>query len=223
MLMQSYQHPSRVGPEAIYWKPIPNRWNTWIIEDTYHGSIGWIMRNRLASRNITKKRILNSSWCPQIFTILIHWSGPSRHGNITLLRVCQEQTPVLQMHMWCQLISQATMNLNILIPCRKNPTMSAHTAIEGQFDFNKTPLAPPVINVIVHENPQQRKLGGYMECRGGTLDHLWSTNNATHVTHPTTGGKDMQMWCNFWHNTLSCQDYPQQSKPPSLPRNSYTY
>ena len=42
-------------------------------------------------------------------------------------------------------------------PCQQNTTMPAYTALEGQFDFNKTPLATPVIKLIVHEKPQQRK------------------------------------------------------------------
>ena len=52
------------------------------------------------------------------------------------------------------------MALNMLKPCRRNPTISAYTALEGQFDFNKTPLAPPGINVMEHENPQQCKTSG---------------------------------------------------------------
>ena len=64
------------------------------------------------------------------------------------------------MHMWCQLIPQATMTLNMMIPCQKKLNMLAHTAIEGQFNFNKPPLAPPGIKVIVHKKPQQRKTWG---------------------------------------------------------------
>ena len=60
-------------------------------------------------------------------------------------------------HLQCRLIPQATMTLNMLRPCRRNPTMSAHTSIEGQFDFNKTQLAPPGIKLIVHKKPQQHK------------------------------------------------------------------
>ena len=52
------------------------------------------------------------------------------------------------------------MTLNMLRPCRRNPTMLAHTAIEGHFDFNKTPIAPPGIKVLVHKNPQQCKNWG---------------------------------------------------------------
>ena len=52
------------------------------------------------------------------------------------------------------------MTLNILRPFRINLNMSAHTEIEGQFDFNKTPLAPPGINLIGHEKLQQRNNWG---------------------------------------------------------------
>ena len=38
--------------------------------------------------------------------------------------------------------------------------MLAYTALEGQFDFNNTPLAPPGIKVIVHEKTQQHKTWG---------------------------------------------------------------
>ena len=38
--------------------------------------------------------------------------------------------------------------------------MSAHISIEGHFDFKKTPLAPPGINVMVHKKPQQSKAWG---------------------------------------------------------------
>ena len=53
------------------------------------------------------------------------------------------------MHLWCRLIPQAKMALNMLIPCRRNPTMSEHTAIEGQFEFKKIPLTTPGIKVVV--------------------------------------------------------------------------
>jgi hypothetical protein len=47
------------------------------------------------------------------------------------------------MHLWDRLIAQATLTLNLLRPSRRNPRVSAYTMLEGNFDFNKTPLAPP--------------------------------------------------------------------------------
>jgi hypothetical protein len=47
--------------------------------------------------------------------------------------------------------------------------------LEGSFDFNKTPLAPPGTKIIIHEKPQQRKswdphgvVGWYL---GPAMDH----------------------------------------------------
>ena len=47
------------------------------------------------------------------------------------------------MHLWDKLIPQSVHTLNMLRPCRRNPLMSAFTALEGEFFFNSTPLAPP--------------------------------------------------------------------------------
>ena len=66
------------------------------------------------------------------------------------------------MHIWCRLIPQAKTTLNMLIPFRKNLTMLEHTAIEGPFDFNKTPLEPTGIKVLVKKNHNNVKLGESM-------------------------------------------------------------
>ena len=67
------------------------------------------------------------------------------------------------------------MTLNMMRTFRLNPNMSAYTALEGQFDFKKTLLAPPRINVIVHEKPQHRKSWGIHGllgwCIGPAMEH----------------------------------------------------
>ena len=45
--------------------------------------------------------------------------------------------------------------LHMLIQLRRNPKISAHLALEGVFDYNKTPLAPTGTKVVVHENPDK--------------------------------------------------------------------
>ena len=44
---------------------------------------------------------------------------------------------------WCRLLPQAELTLNLLQPSRLNPKLSAYAQLEGTFDFNCTPLAPP--------------------------------------------------------------------------------
>ena len=58
---------------------------------------------------------------------------------------------------WDRLLPQATLTLNLLRKSRINPKLSAHTAIYGQFSFNRTPLAPPGTKIIIHEKPDKRQ------------------------------------------------------------------
>ena len=61
------------------------------------------------------------------------------------------------MHLWCRLIYQANLTLNLLRQSRFNPKLSAHAQVHGNFDFNATTLAPPPgTQVIVHEKPSVR-------------------------------------------------------------------
>ena len=61
------------------------------------------------------------------------------------------------LHLWCRLLPQATVTLNLLCPSRINPTLSAHAQLHGQFDFNATPFAPPGAKVIVHQKSTIRQ------------------------------------------------------------------
>ena len=46
--------------------------------------------------------------------------------------------------------------MNLLQPSNINPNLSAHTYLFGNFDFNKTPLAPPGSKVVIHTKPSNR-------------------------------------------------------------------
>jgi hypothetical protein len=60
------------------------------------------------------------------------------------------------MHLWDHLIQQATLILNLLRPSQRNPRVSAYTMLEGTFNFNKTPMAPPGTKVVIHKKSPQR-------------------------------------------------------------------
>ena len=53
---------------------------------------------------------------------------------------------------WDRLLTQAEIMLNILRTSRVNPKLSAQANLFGNFDFNKTPLAPPGTKVLIHKN-----------------------------------------------------------------------
>jgi hypothetical protein len=63
----------------------------------------------------------------------------------------------LPMHLWCALLPQATLTLNLMRTSQINPTISAATQLFGQFDFNGTPLAPPSTRVVAHVKPKSRR------------------------------------------------------------------
>ena len=60
------------------------------------------------------------------------------------------------MHLWCCLLPQATLTLNMLRASPQHPQISAYTVLEGVFDFNKTPLAQPGTKVVLHEKPSKQ-------------------------------------------------------------------
>jgi hypothetical protein len=56
----------------------------------------------------------------------------------------------------CDLLSQANITLNLLRSSQQQPKLSAYACLNGNFDFNKSPLAPPGTRVVVHITPDQR-------------------------------------------------------------------
>ena len=64
--------------------------------------------------------------------------------------------PNFPLTLWDLLVEQSYITLNLLRPSRMNPKLSAYTQIEGEFDYLKTPIAPPGIRVLVHEKPSKR-------------------------------------------------------------------
>ena len=83
--------------------------------------------------------------------------------------------PSFPIHLWDRLIPQAVLTLNLLRPSRYNPRLSAWAALNGAFDFNATPLAPPGTRVFLYDPPANRRTwdphateGWYL---GPALDH----------------------------------------------------
>ena len=60
------------------------------------------------------------------------------------------------MQLWCRVLQQAELTLNLLRLSRLNPKLSAYAHLEGAFDFNRTPLVPPGVKILVYERPSQR-------------------------------------------------------------------
>jgi hypothetical protein len=64
--------------------------------------------------------------------------------------------PNFPMHLGCRLIPLATTTPNLLRQSHINPRLSAEAQLNGAFDFNKTPLAPPALELsTMKKNPQR--------------------------------------------------------------------
>jgi hypothetical protein len=89
----------------------------------------------------------------------------------------------------CWLLPQATLTLNLLQQSQVNPKLSAYAQLNGLFDSNQTPLAPPGIKILIHEKSQvchswapYRVEGWFL---GPALDHY----RCYQVYCAQTGGK----------------------------------
>ena len=57
---------------------------------------------------------------------------------------------------WDSLLSQAVITLILLRTSRLNPKLSSHDLLNGPYDFNATPMAPPGSKILVHKKPALR-------------------------------------------------------------------
>ena len=64
--------------------------------------------------------------------------------------------PNFLFYLWCKLLHQVEMTLNMVRPCWTNPKLSAHAALEGEYSYNHTSIAPLGAQVIVHDSPLVR-------------------------------------------------------------------
>jgi len=60
------------------------------------------------------------------------------------------------MYLWCHLIPQTVLTLNLLRTSSLNPKHSAWSCLIDPYDYNANPIAPLGTHVIMHQKPGQR-------------------------------------------------------------------
>ena len=60
--------------------------------------------------------------------------------------------------LWCKLVAQYVITLNLLRSSQINTKLSAHAQVFGKSNYDCTPMAPPGIKVLLHECPKERGL-----------------------------------------------------------------
>ena len=59
-------------------------------------------------------------------------------------------------YLWCQILKQAEITINLLITSGTNPGLLVYAQIFVTFDFTTTTMAPTLTKSIAHERPSQR-------------------------------------------------------------------
>jgi hypothetical protein len=65
---------------------------------------------------------------------------------------------VFPMPLWDRLLPQAVITLNMLHIYRINPKLSVSTHVDGQYNYNRAPMAPTGKRIIAHETPNCRSI-----------------------------------------------------------------
>jgi hypothetical protein len=108
----------------------------------------------------------------------------SKSHLLACLATCDPDFPISE---WDRLLFQAELTLNLLRSSRVNPKLSAYAYLHGNFDFNKTPLAPPGTKVLVHLKPDQRPSWAYHGEEGWYVGPSMHHYRCVQCYMPTTG------------------------------------
>ena len=96
----------------------------------------------------------------------VQYSAPGRHcppaeKSVQTWKACFKSVIAtvpkkFPLGLWCRLVEQTNLAVNIVRPCRQNPLLSAWTALEGEYHFHATPIAPPGSQMLMYQNPSKR-------------------------------------------------------------------
>ena len=121
--------------------------------------------------------------------------------------------------MWSILVPLATQTLNMLGPVKINLWLSAKKILNRSFDYRSTPLVPPGLKVLVHENPD-KKYGIHMALMVGIWVRQWNITIATKLTSPKQKPSIYQDQLDFPPIQQSYLDKPRLRKYWRAQRNS---
>ena len=89
---------------------------------------------------------------------------------------------------WHEFLEQATSTPNLLQTSRMNPPRSAHADLFGDFDFNKTHLAPPGTQALTCEDPDTRESWAPHGKEGWHIGPAMDHHRCFQFHVPETGG-----------------------------------
>ncbi len=159
------------------------------------------MRHRIRSRNSSKhNRRASSTHRWTCITLIRRNTCTWKNHFLAGIAGLPKSFPIAN---WCRLTKQCDATLNMLRPCRQNPLLSAHKALEGTFSFDATPMAPLGTEVLVHMKPNRRSTWGYHTSKAWYLSHSPNRYRCIWVLMANTGGKRITNTFRFCHNAIS--------------------
>ena len=69
--------------------------------------------------------------------------------------------PTFPIALWCKLLPQIDLSINIVRNFRQKPLLPAWAAMEGEYHFDLTPIALAGSEMLMHEKPGRRRKFGY--------------------------------------------------------------
>ena len=95
------------------------------------------------------------------------------------------------------------LSVNIVRPCRKNPRLSAWAATEGEFHFDRTPIAPPGTAMLMYECPGNRKSWGHNARKAWYLGPCFNHYRTFKGILPSTGKERMSDTVKMQHHAIA--------------------
>ena len=95
----------------------------------------------------------------------MHRTNPAER-SLQTYKSCIKSTiaslrPTFPIALWCKLLPQINLSINIVRKCRQNPLLSVWAAMEGKYHFDLTPILPAGSEMLMHEKSIRRWTFGY--------------------------------------------------------------
>ena len=111
--------------------------------------------------------------------------------------------PTFPIALWCKLLPQIDLSVNIFRKCRQNPLLSSWAAMEGEYHFDLTPIAPAGSKMLMHEKPGRRQTFGYNAKKAWYIPPCLRHYHTFKGIMASTGAERMSNTVKFKHHTIA--------------------
>ena len=137
----------------------------------------------------------------------MHRTNPAERGLQTYKScgksILASVPPNFPIALWCRLAPLIDFCVNIVRKCRQNPLLSTWAAMEGEYHFDATPIAPPGSEMLLHEKPNRRKSWGFNAKKAWYLGPCFQHYRSFRGLLPSTGGERISDTVRFKHHAIT--------------------